>query len=659
MQTKERVSNYDPSKGAYQRTRDEERKAKNKKTILRESAPAVPGRTANWDDDTAGTRRSARRKIQAPVKRPEPVVIEKAVMTTETITVKDLSEKIGKPAAEIIKKLFKMGVLATINQDLDYDTCALVAADYNIELEYQLTKTFEDVLQESSDETDDKENLIVRPPVITIMGHVDHGKTSLLDAIRHTEVAEGEAGGITQHIGAYTVTRNGRQITFIDTPGHEAFTAMRSRGAQVTDIVILVVAADDGIKPQTVEAINHAKAAEVPIVVAINKIDRPGADPESVKQQLTEHGLVSEEWGGDTICVPVSAKTGENLNSLLEMVLLLADVKELKANPDRMARGTIIEAELDKGRGPVATVLVQNGTLKIGDPIVAGTAYGRVRAMMDDKGRRVTTAGPSQPVEVLGFSEVPAAGDMMNVSEIDKLSRNVAEERRVKQKTEQLKNFSKVTLDDLFSQIEEGQVKDLNIIVKADVQGSAEAVKTALEKLSKEEVRVRCIHSGVGAITGSDIMFASASNAIIIGFNVRPDAQARATMDREKVDVRFYDIIYKATEDVERAMKGMFKPVYKEVELGRASVRNTFKVTGVGTIAGSYVQDGKVARNAQARVVRDGVVVFDGKIGSLKRFKDDAREVAAGYECGIGFDNFNDIKEGDVIEAYLMEEVKR
>ena len=653
------MSNYDPSKGAYQRTRDEERKAKNKKTILRESAPAVPGRTANWDDDTAGTRRSARRKIQAPVKRPEPVVIEKAVMTTETITVKDLSEKIGKPAAEIIKKLFKMGVLATINQDLDYDTCALVAADYNIELEYQLTKTFEDVLQESSDETDDKENLIVRPPVITIMGHVDHGKTSLLDAIRHTEVAEGEAGGITQHIGAYTVTRNGRQITFIDTPGHEAFTAMRSRGAQVTDIVILVVAADDGIKPQTVEAINHAKAAEVPIVVAINKIDRPGADPERVKQQLTEHGLVSEEWGGDTICVPVSAKTGENLNSLLEMVLLLADVKELKANPDRMARGTIIEAELDKGRGPVATVLVQNGTLKIGDPIVAGTAYGRVRAMMDDKGRRVTTAGPSQPVEVLGFSEVPAAGDMMNVSEIDKLSRNVAEERRVKQKTEQLKNFSKVTLDDLFSQIEEGQVKDLNIIVKADVQGSAEAVKTALEKLSKEEVRVRCIHSGVGAITGSDIMFASASNAIIIGFNVRPDAQARATMDREKVDVRFYDIIYKATEDVERAMKGMFKPVYKEVELGRASVRNTFKVTGVGTIAGSYVQDGKVARNAQARVVRDGVVVFDGKIGSLKRFKDDAREVAAGYECGIGFDNFNDIKEGDVIEAYLMEEVKR
>ncbi|HWS29144.1 MAG TPA: translation initiation factor IF-2 [Clostridia bacterium] len=659
VQTKERVSNYDPSKGAYARTRDEERKAKNKKTILKESAPAVPGRTANWDDDAVGIRRSARRKTQVLVKKPEPVVIEKAVMTTETITVKDLSEKIGKPAAEIIKKLFKMGIMATINQELNYDTCALVAADYNIELEYQLTKTFEDVLQESSDEADEKEDLVIRPPVVTIMGHVDHGKTSLLDAIRHTDVAEGEAGGITQHIGAYTVTRNGRQITFIDTPGHEAFTAMRARGAQVTDIVILVVAADDGIKPQTVEAINHAKAAEVPIVVAINKIDRPGADPERVKQQLTEHGLVAEEWGGQTICVSVSAKTGQNLDTLLEMVLLLADVQELKANPNRIARGTIIEAELDKGRGPVATVLVQNGTLKIGDTIVAGTAYGRVRAMMDDKGRRVTTAGPSQPVEVLGFSEVPAAGDIMNVAEIDKLSRNVAEERRAKQKTEQLKNLSKVTLDDLFSQIEEGQVKDLNIIVKADVQGSAEAVKAAIEKLSNAEVRVRCIHSGVGAITGSDIMFASASNAIIIGFNVRPDAQARATMEREKVDVRFYDIIYKATEDVEQAMKGMFKPVFKEVELGRASVRNTFKVSGVGTIAGSYVLDGKVARNAQARVVRDGVVVFDGKIGSLKRFKDDAREVAAGYECGIGFDGFNDVKEGDVIEAYVMEEVKR
>ena len=660
-QAKERVSNYDPAKSTYVRTREEDRRIKNKKTILKEAAPAVPVKAAIWDDDVqvGGTRRGGKRKPQAPVKRPEPVVIEKAVMTTETITVKDLSEKIGKPAAEIIKKLFKMGIMATINQELDYDTCALVAADYNIEIEYQLTKTFEDVLQESSDEVDEKENLVVRPPVVTIMGHVDHGKTSLLDAIRHTVVAEGEAGGITQHIGAYTVTRNGRQITFIDTPGHEAFTAMRARGAQVTDIVILVVAADDGIKPQTVEAINHAKAAEVPIVVAINKIDRPGADPERVKQQLTEHGLVAEEWGGQTICVPVSAKTGQNLDTLLEMVLLLADVQELKANPNRIARGTIIEAELDKGRGPVATVLVQNGTLKIGDPIVAGTAYGRVRAMMDDKGRRVTEAGPSQPVEVLGFSEVPAAGDIMNVSEIDKLSRNVAEERRVKQKTEQLKNLSKVTLDDLFSQIEEGQVKDLNIIVKADVQGSAEAVKAALEKLSNAEVRVRCIHSGVGAITGSDIMFASASNAIIIGFNVRPDAQARATMEREKVDVRFYDIIYKATEDVERAMKGMFKPVFKEVELGRASVRNTFKVSGVGTIAGCYVQDGKITRSAQVRVVRDGVVVFEGKIGSLKRFKDDVREVATNYECGIGLDGYNDIKEGDVIEAFMMEEVKR
>ena len=477
--------------------------------------------------------------------------------------------------------------------------------------------------------------------------------------IRNSSVTEGEAGGITQHIGAYTVTCNGRTITFIDTPGHEAFTSMRARGAQVTDIVILVVAADDGIMPQTVEAINHAKAANVPIIVAINKMDRETANPERVKQQLTEHGLVSEEWGGDTICVPVSAKTQMGLDSLLEMVLLEADVLELKANPNRLAKGTIIEAELDKGRGPIATVLVQNGTLKIGDTIVAGTAYGRVRAMVDDKGKRVAKAGPSQPVEVLGFSEVPAAGDILNVAEIDKLSRQVAEERRDKQKAEQLKNLSKVSLDDLFSQIAEGQIKDLNIIVKADVQGSVEAVKQALEKLSNDEVRVRCIHGGVGAITGSDIMFASASNAIIIGFNVRPDAAARAAAEKEKVDMRLYRIIYNAIEDIEKAMKGMFKPVYEENTLGRISVRDTFKVSGVGTIAGAYVQDGKVTRNAQIRVVRDGIVIHEGKIASLKRFKDDAKEVAAGYECGIGIENFNDIREGDTIEAFEMVEVKR
>ena len=646
---------YDPSKSAHTRTREDERnKAKNKKALMKESAPTARG----WDEDGAyGSKK--KKKQQAPVHKPEPVKIEKAVITSETITVKELSEKIGKPAAEIIKKLFILGIMATINQEIDFDTCSLIASDYGIELEHNVAKTFEEVLQESSDEVDESSELVERPPVVTIMGHVDHGKTSLLDAIRNSSITEGEAGGITQHIGAYTVTCNGRTITFIDTPGHEAFTSMRARGAQVTDIVILVVAADDGIMPQTVEAINHAKAADVPIIVAINKMDRDTANPERVKQQLTEHGLVSEEWGGDTICVPVSAKTQMGLDSLLEMVLLEADVLELKANPNRLAKGTIIEAELDKGRGPIATVLVQNGTLKIGDTIVAGTAYGRVRAMVDDKGKRVNKAGPSQPVEVLGFSEVPAAGDILNVAEIDKLSRQVAEERRDKQKAEQLKNLSKVSLDDLFSQIAEGQIKDLNIIVKADVQGSVEAVKQALEKLSNDEVRVRCIHGGVGAITGSDIMFASASNAIIIGFNVRPDAAARSAAEKEKVDMRLYRVIYNAIEDIEKAMKGMFKPVYEENTLGRISVRSTFKVSGVGTIAGAYVQDGKVTRSAQVRVVRDGIVIHEGKIASLKRFKDDVKEVAAGYECGIGIENFNDIREGDTIEAFEMVEVKR
>ena len=491
------------------------------------------------------------------------------------------------------------------------------------------------------------------------MGHVDHGKTSLLDAIRDSSVTEGEAGGITQHIGAYTVMCNDRKITFIDTPGHEAFTSMRARGAQVTDIVILVVAADDGIMPQTVEAINHAKAAGVPIIVAINKMDRPEADPDRVKQQLTEYELVPEEWGGETICVPVSAKTHEGLSNLLEMVLLQADVLELRANPDRLAKGIIIEAKLDKGRGPIATVLVQNGTLKKGDTIVAGTTYGRVRAMTDDRGRVVSEAGPSMPVEVLGFNEVPDAGDTLNAVEADKLSRQVAEERRDKIKAAQLKNLSKVSLDDLFNQMAEGELKVLNIIVKADVQGSVEAVKQALEKLSNDEVRVKCIHGGVGAITGSDIMFASASNAIVIGFNVRPDATARAAAERENVDVRTYRVIYNAIEDVENAMRGMFKPVYQEVELGRISVRETFRVSGVGTIAGAYVQEGKVTRNAQVRVVRDGIVLHDGKIGSLKRFKDDVKEVVAGYECGISIDNFNDIQQGDTIEAYVVEEVKR
>ena len=652
---KERVSNYDPNKSAYARTKEAERKAKNKKAMSREAAPSA----ANWDDDSTGNRK-LRRGQKQPMRRPEPVVIEKAVITTETITVKELSETIGKPASEIIKKLFLLGMPTTINQEIDYDTCELVASDFGIELELKVAKTFEEVLTDSaSGETDEQDQLKTRPPVVTIMGHVDHGKTSLLDAIRNSAVTEGEAGGITQHIGAYTVCCNNRQITFIDTPGHEAFTSMRARGAQVTDIVILVVAADDGIMPQTIEAINHAKAAGVPIIVAINKMDKPDANPERVKQQLTEYELVSEEWGGQTIIVPVSAKKQQGLDTLLEMILLQADVLELKANPDRLAKGTIIEAKLDKGRGPLATVLVQNGTLRRGDTIVAGTAYGKVRAMTDDKGNAVNEAGPSTPVEVLGFSEVPDAGDILNVAEVDKLSRQVVEERRDKIKAAQLKSKSKVSLDDLFTQMAADELKDLNIIVKADVQGSVEAVKQALEKLSNEEVRVRCIHGGVGAITGTDIMFASASNAIVIGFNVRPDSGARVMAEKENVDVRLYRVIYNAIDDVKAAMRGMFKPVFKETELGRATVRETFKVTGVGTIAGAYVNEGKIARSAQVRVVRDSVVIHEGKISSLKRFKDDAKEVLTSFECGIGIDGFNDLQEGDVIEAFIIEEVKR
>ena len=652
---KERVSNYDPNKSAYARTKEAEKKAKNKKAMSREAAPSA----SNWDDDSTGNRK-LRRGLKQPTRRPEPVVIEKAVITTETITVKDLSERIGKPASEIIKKLFLLGMPTTINQEIDFDTCELVASDFGIELELKLAKTFEEVLSDSAaSDADDEDLLETRPPVVTIMGHVDHGKTSLLDAIRNSAVTEGEAGGITQHIGAYTVCCNGKQITFIDTPGHEAFTSMRARGAQVTDIVILVVAADDGIMPQTVEAINHAKAAGVPIIVAINKMDKPDANPDRVKQQLTEYELVSEEWGGQTIIVPVSAKKQQGLDTLLEMILLQADVLELKANPKRLAKGTIIEAKLDNGRGPLATVLVQNGTLRRGDTIVAGTAYGKVRAMTDDKGNAVNEAGPSTPVEVLGFSEVPDAGDILNVAEVDKLSRQVVEERRDKIKAAQLKSKSKVSLDDLFTQMAADELKDLNVIVKADVQGSVEAVKQALEKLSNEEVRVRCIHGGVGAITGTDIMFASASNAIVIGFNVRPDSGARVMAEKENVDVRLYRVIYNAIDDVKAAMQGMFKPVFKETELGRATVRETFKVTGVGTIAGAYVNDGKITRSAQVRVVRDSVVVHEGKISSLKRFKDDAKEVLTSFECGIGIDGFNDLQEGDVIEAFIVEEVKR
>jgi translation initiation factor IF-2 len=583
---------------------------------------------------------------------------KKAITMGDIITVKELSEKIGIQVAEIIKKLLSLGILATINQELDYDTANLIAAEFNIELERKATKTFEEQL-EDIDTEDSEEDLIGRPPVVTVMGHVDHGKTSLLDAIRNANVTDAEAGGITQHIGAYSVNIRNKKISFLDTPGHEAFTSMRARGAQVTDIAILVVAADDGIMPQTVEAINHAKAANVPVIVAINKMDKPEANPDRVKQELTEHGLVVEEWGGETIAVPVSALKREGISELLEMILLVAEMQDLKANPNRHAKGTIIEAQLDKGRGPVATILVQNGTLKIGDSIVAGITFGRVRAMVDDKGRRIKEAGPSTPVEVLGLNDVPAAGDIMYAVEDDKLAKQVSEERKDNEKAKQVKVTSRTSLDELFSQLKEGEVKDLNLIIKADVQGSVEAVRQALEKLSNEQVRVRSIHGGVGGITESDVMLASASNAIIIGFNVRPSANAIELAEREEIDIRTYRVIYNAIEDIEAAMKGMLDPEFKETVIGHASVRATFKVSNIGTIAGSYVTDGKITRNAGVRIVRNGIVIHEGKIDSLKRFKDDVREVASNYECGIGLENFNDIKEGDIIEAFVIEEIKR
>ena len=649
---KERVSNYDPNKKQYDRPKNPERSV-NPNARKRDSQMFNNG---GLDDDFVRGKRKKKTQVQKVAI--EPVKIEKAVMTNETITVKDLSERIGKPVGEIIKKLMMLGIIATINNELDYDTASLVCAEYDIELELKLAETAEDAL-ESENVEDAEEDLQPRPPVVTIMGHVDHGKTSLLDYIRESHVTAGEAGGITQHIGAYTVNLKGQQITFLDTPGHEAFTAMRMRGAQATDIAILVVAADDGVMPQTIEAINHAKAAGVQIIVAINKMDKPNANPDRIRQQLTEYDLVDENWGGDTIMVPVSAHTGEGVDQLLEMILLVAEVQDYKANPNRKARGIIIEARLDKGRGPVATVLVKNGTLRVGDTIVAGTAYGRVRAMTNDKGERVKSAGPSDPVEVIGFGEVPDAGDLISAVDDDRLSRQVAEERKDKLRAALIKSQQKTTLDDLFNQISAGEIKDLNIIIKADVQGSVEAVRQSLEKLSNDEVRVRTIHGGVGAITETDVMLASASNAIIIGFNVRPDNNAREIAEREKIDIRLYRVIYNAIEDVQAAMKGMLAPKFRENILGHAEVRQTYKITGVGTIAGGYVTDGKIARNASIRLLRDNVVVHEGKIDSLKRFKDDAREVAQGYECGIGIERFNDVKVGDVIECFVMEEVEQ
>ena len=577
------------------------------------------------------------------------------------LTVQELANSLEKPATEIIMKLMKMGTMATINQELNFEIASLVAKDYGFELvEKDMTEQEEAEIDELIDIQEDKEeDLVKRPPVVTVMGHVDHGKTSLLDAIRSTSVTTNEAGGITQHIGASEVTINGEKIVFLDTPGHEAFTSMRARGAQVTDMAILVVAADDGIMPQTIEAINHAKAAEVPIIVAINKIDKPAANVDRVKQELADQGLLVEDWGGDVISVPVSARQKTNIDSLLEMILLVAEVEELKANPNKRAVGTVIEAQLDKGRGPVATVLVQGGTLKVGDPIVAGTACGKVRAMINDKSRRVKTAGPSTAVEILGLSEVPQGGDQFVAVATDKIARSVAEKRQHIAREEMLKSNQRVSLDEFFSQMSDAEVKELNLVVKADVQGSVQAVKQSLEKLSNEEVAVRVIHGGVGAVTESDVMLARASNAIIIGFNVRPVATAEVMAKKEEVDIRTYTIIYKAIEDVQAAMTGMLDPEYIDEDTGKAEVRETFKISGVGTVAGCYVLSGKIFRNGKVRVVRDGFIIHEGEIAALKRFKDDAKEVNHGYECGITITNFNDLKEGDIIEAYITKEVER
>ena len=592
------------------------------------------------------------RRLQLEIAKKAPV----KVMIPDEISVGELASRMKKTGAEVVKCLMKNGVMASLSQIIDFDTAAIIAEEMGCKVEHEVTVTIEERLID--DHEDKPEDLVPRAPVVVVMGHVDHGKTSLLDTIRHTSVAAGEAGGITQHIGAYQVQVNGKPITFLDTPGHEAFTSMRARGAMITDIAILVVAADDGIMPQTVESINHAKAAEIPIIVAINKIDKENANPDRVLQQLTEYGLVPEDWGGETICCKISAKQKIGIENLLEMVTLTAEVAELKANPNRAAQGTVIEARLDKGRGPVATLLVQNGTLHQGDIIIAGTAVGRVRAMVDDKGGRLTDAGPSVPVEITGLSEVPGAGNTFNAVADERLARELVEQRKEEAKAKANAPIQKVSLEDLFSQIQAGEVKDLNIIVKADVQGSAEAVKSSLEKLSNDEVRVRVIHSGVGAISESDVMLAATSKAIIVGFNVRPDAAARDSAARSNVDMRMYRVIYDAINEVEAAIKGMLAPKFKEVDLGRAEVRNVFRITGVGMVAGCYVTEGKVQRGAQMRLLRDNIVIYDGAIASLQRFKDSVKEVAQGYECGITFEKFQDIKVGDVIEAFLMEQIE-
>ena len=579
------------------------------------------------------------------------------VQIPDTISVGELASRMKKTGAEVVRRLVKMGVMASLSDTIDYDTAALVAMELGCKVEHEVIVTVEERLIDDREDSEDE--LVPRAPVVVVMGHVDHGKTSLLDRIRRTNVAAGEAGGITQHIGAYRVMVDGKPVTFLDTPGHEAFTSMRARGAMVTDIAILVVAADDGIMPQTVESINHAKAAEIPIIVAINKMDKPDANPERIKQQLTEYGLVAEDWGGDTIVCPISAKTGMGIDNLLEMVALTAEVAELKANPNRAASGAVVEARLDKGRGPIATLLVQNGTLHQGDIIIAGTAVGRVRAMMSDKGQKLTTAGPSVPVEITGLGEVPEAGAHFNAVADERLARELVEQRKEEEKRKANAPITKVSLEDLFSQIQAGEMKNLNIIVKADVMGSVEAVKASLEKISNDEVRVRVIHGAVGAINESDVMLAATSNAIIVGFNVRPDAAARDSAARNHVDMRMYRVIYDAIDEIEAAMKGMLAPKFREAIIGHAEIRQTYKVSSVGTVAGCYVQDGKIQRACDVRIVRDGIVVHEGHLASLQRFKDSVKEVAQGYECGLSFEKYNDIKVGDIVEAYVMEQIEQ
>ena len=601
-----------------------------------------------------------RNEEQEKMRRLRLEVIKKTPLTVkipDEITVGELASRMKKTATEVIKTLIKNGVMASINQTIDFDTAEFVATELGCRVEREVVVTIEDRLID--DHVDTEDELVPRSPVVVVMGHVDHGKTSLLDAVRKTNVASGEAGGITQHIGAYTVQINGNPITFLDTPGHAAFTSMRARGAMCTDIAILVVAADDGIMPQTVEAINHAKAAKIPIIVAVNKMDKHGANPDRIKQQLTEYDLVPEEWGGETIVCPISAKTGQGIDQLLEMVILTAEMLELRANPNRAAKGTVIEARLDKNRGPIATLLVQNGTLHKGDLIIAGTAVGRVRVMTDDKGRTISDAGPSSPVEITGLAETPTPGDEFDAVADERMARQLVEQRKQDEKDAAAKLTSKVTLDNLFAKMQEGEMKELNLIVKADVQGSAEAVRSSLEKLSNDEVRVRVIHAGVGAINESDILLASTANAIVVGFNVRPDAAAAASAQRANVDLRMYRVIYDAIDEIEAAMKGMLAPKYREAIIGHAIVRQTYKVSAIGTIAGCYVKDGKVTRDSQVRVLRDNIVIYDGAVGSLQRFKDSVKEVAANYECGMSIEKFNDIKEGDIFECYIMEEIPR